>query len=117
MFLSFNNAMDKLRSFNPNYQNDSVTFWLQENHDADTEKDWNPLYAITGRPENDKDEQCGQKTTIQNPTIDSSPSHVRIRHESYANRTGLWRRLRIQGNTIIGNREVPKIMSPGTQPP
>ena len=115
MFVRVNNAM--YRSFNATYRNDNVTFWLKENHDADTEKDWNPLYAISGRAENDKDEQCGQKTTIQNPTIDSSPSHVRIRHESYANRTGLWRRLRIQNNTILGNkerdREEPKITRPG----
>ena len=85
IFKNLNNAIYR-RSSNPTYQNDSartsITFWLKENHDSDSAKDWNPLYAIAGRPENDKDEQCGKKSTIHNPTIDSSPSHVRILHKN-----------------------------------
>ena len=114
MFVRVNNAM--YRSFNATYRNDNVTFWLKENHDADTEKDWNPLYAISGRAENDKDEQCGNGTTIQNPTIDSSPANWRIRHEAYANRTGVWRRVSLQGNTTKGEGNEPRIKRPGNQP-
>lgn len=55
-------------------------FWLSEGHDSDTMKDWNPIFALAGRPENDMDEQCGNGSTIHNPTIDSSVMHERIDH-------------------------------------
>ena len=36
----------------------NVTFWITEGHDSDSEKDWNPFYAISGRTENRTDEVC-----------------------------------------------------------
>ena len=36
----------------------NVTFWITEGHDTDSEKDWNPFYAIAGRKENRTDEVC-----------------------------------------------------------
>merc|ERR1719375_840293 len=97
MFLRLDNSMYTNRS----YHNMNITFWLKEQHDSDPEKDWNPLYAISGRPENDKDEQCGTRTTFNNPTLDSSPIDLRIRNV-YNNRTRLWRRAYTKGNTSWG---------------
>ena len=55
-------------------------FWLKEYHDSNPEKDWNPFYAVAGRPENDLDEHCGPNTTINNPTVDSDVGRVKISH-------------------------------------